>query len=282
MKTVSTWITTTGMTLALLTLSSCTLSSETTSQAGSTPPSLKNPGLENALNPGEPGATDWVEGAAQPLGDGTVRAYVALDPQGVPQEVGVILTAAALNNLPHEVVETVVPLPPQAATTAINHISVDWRPHGHHPEPIYGSSHFDIHAYVISPEQREAITAQGNDLEKAYKTPADDLIPVGYVLAPDSAEPRMGAHWINPAAAEFQGDPHGFSHTLIYGFYDGVMAFIEPMVNLDVLKSQTTVDETFAQPKRYSQPGLYPTRYRITYHPETQEHRVALLGFVAP
>ncbi len=277
MKTISTWITTTGMTLALITLTGCTVGPETAEPTGSAPP-----GLENPLNPGELEPAAWLEGEAQPLGDGTVRAYVALDDQEIPQEVGVILTAAALNNLPHDELEVVVPLPPQVATTAIDHIAVDWRPHGHHPEPIYGSSHFDIHAYVISPQQRDAITAQGADLEKAYKTPADDLIPVGYVPAPDSAEPRMGVHWINLAAEEFQGDPHGFSHTMIYGFYDGVMAFIEPMVDLDLLKSQATVEEAFARPQRYSQPGLYPTRYRITYHPETQEHRIALLGFVAP
>ena len=143
-------------------------------------------------------------------------------------------------------------------------------------------STFDIHAYVISPQQRDAITDQGSDLEKAYKTPADDFIPVGYVPAPDSAEPCMGVHWVDPTAAEFQGDPHGFSHTLIYGFYDGVMAFMEPMVSLDFLKSQATVEQEFARPKRYSQPRLYPTRYRITYHPETQEHRISLLEFVAP
>lgn len=277
MKTIPTWITATGMSLALLTLTGCTVGPETTDNLGATPPSLENP-----LNPEELGPVDWLEGEAQPLGDGTVRAYVALDNQEIPQEVGVILTAAALSNLPQEELEIVVPLPPQAATTAINHIAVDWRPHGHDPAPIYGSSHFDIHAYVISPQQRDAITAQGSDLEKAYKTPADELIPVGYVPAPDSAEPRMGVHWVNPTSNEFQGDPHGFSHTFTYGFYDGVMAFVEPMISLDFLKSQTTVEEEFARPERYSQPGLYPTRYRITYHPETQEHRVALLGFVAP
>ena len=57
---------------------------------------------------------------------------------------------------------------------------------------------------------------------------------------------------------------------------------MEPMVSLDFLKSQATVEQEFARPKRYSQPRLYPTRYRITYHPETQEHRISLLEFVAP
>jgi hypothetical protein len=220
-----------------------------------------------------------IEGETQPLGNGTVRTYVALDSQNYPQEVGVIITAAALAGLPQEGTELLLPLPFQTATTAIDHIALDWRPHGHDPEPIYGSAHFDIHAYTITPAEREAITAQGADLEKAYKTPAPEYIPAGYVLAPDSAEPRMGAHWADPTSAEFQGHPHGFDHTLIYGFYNGEVAFIEPMVSLDFLASQEDFEGEFAVPESYAQKGLYPKRYRIAFNAATQEYTVALTDF---
>ena len=223
-----------------------------------------------------------IEGEPQPLGNGTVRSYVALDGQNYPQEVGVIFTAAALAGLPQDGTELVLPLPFQAESTAIDHIALDWRPHGHPPEPIYGDAHFDIHAYTISPAEREAITAQGADLEKAYKTPAPEYIPAGYVMAPDSAEPRMGAHWADPTAAEFQGHPHGFDHTLIYGFYEGAIAFIEPMVSFDFLASQQDFEGEFALPQSYAKPGLYPTRYRITYNEATQTYTVALTDFWQP
>jgi hypothetical protein len=221
-----------------------------------------------------------IENESQALGNGTVRTYVALDGQNYPQEVGVIITATALAGLPHEATEVFLPLPFQAVATAIDHIALDWRPHGHDPEPIYGSAHFDIHAYTITPEEREAITAQGADLEKAYKTPAPEYIPAGYVLAPDSAEPRMGAHWVNPTSAEFQGHPHGFDHTLIYGFYNGEIAFIEPMVSLDFLARQQNFEGAFAVPESYAKKGLYPTRYRVAYNEATQEYTVALTEFV--
>jgi hypothetical protein len=227
---------------------------------------------------GEPRA---IEGTAQPLGNGTIRTYVAVDSQNHPQEVGVIITAAALTGLPETVTEVLLPLPAAAPTTAIDHIALDWRPHGHPPEPIYGNAHFDIHAYTLSPAEREAITAQGTDQEKAYKTPAPEYIPSGYVLAPNSAEPRMGAHWADPTSAEFQGHPHGFDHTLIYGFYNGEMAFIEPMVSLDFLASQQGFEGAIALPETYARQSLYPTRYRVAYNPTTQEYTVALTDFFA-
>ncbi|HIK45441.1 MAG TPA: DUF5602 domain-containing protein [Leptolyngbyaceae cyanobacterium M65_K2018_010] len=220
-----------------------------------------------------------VEGVPQPLGSGTVRAYVSLNEAGQSQELGVIFSAAALSNLPSTTTEVLLPLPPQAASTAIDHIAVDWQPHGHIPDPIYGMAHFDIHAYTISPEAREAITIDAAGLERAYRSPASELIPAGYVLAPDSAEPRMGSHWVDPTSPEFQGEPHGFSHTLIYGFYDGAMVFIEPMVNLEFLQSQATYEGAFPVPQTYSKPGLYPSHYRIDYNPQTQEHIVALTEF---
>ncbi|GAB4372962.1 MAG: DUF5602 domain-containing protein [Elainellaceae cyanobacterium] len=219
------------------------------------------------------------ESAFQPLGDGTVRSYAVLDEQNHLQEVGVILTETALSGLPNQRAEYVLPLPPQAEASAFTHIGLDWRSDGHDPSPIYGSPHFDVHFYTIAPEVRESITAVGADLEKAYATPEPDLIPTGYVLAPDSAEPRMGAHWVNPTAEEFQGTPHGFTHSMIYGYYNGEMAFIEPMVSLEFLKSQQAFEGPFSVPNRYSREGSYPTAYRITYNESTKEHAVALTGF---
>jgi hypothetical protein len=210
------------------------------------------------------------------LGDGTLRAYVDLDEQNQPQAVGVVFTEAALSGLPPEDTEYVLALPEQANSNGFTHIGFNWRPHGHNPNPIYGSPHFDIHFYTITPDEREGITAMGSDVEKAYTTPAPELVPSGYVLAPDSAEPRMGSHWVNLSAAEFQGEPHGFTHTLIYGFYNGEMAFVEPMIALDFLESHSTVEGTFPKPDRYSREGSYPAAYRISYNEAAKEYRVAL------
>lgn len=219
------------------------------------------------------------ESQPRSLGDGTVRTYVELDDKGSPTEVGVILSGDALSNLPDHAEEYLLQLPPEASTTAITHIGLDWRSHGHAPDEIYHLPHFDVHAYVISPQEREAITATGANLETVYATPAPELIPAGYVLAPESAEPRQGAHWIDPTADEFHGVPHGFDHTMIYGFYNGEMAFVEPMVTIDFLQSQQEFEGAIALPARYARPGAYPTAYRITYNEATGEHVIALTDF---
>ncbi|NEP18036.1 MAG: hypothetical protein F6J97_14210 [Leptolyngbya sp. SIO4C1] len=220
------------------------------------------------------------EGDLHPLGAGTVRAYVELDARSRPQEIGVILTEAALDNLPNHAAEVVLPLPTQAHGTAFDHIGFNWRSHGHDPMPIYGEPHFDIHFYTITPEQRAEITAVGANLGKVYKTPDAELVPTGYVMAPDSAEPGMGSHWVDTAAEELQGSPHGFSRTLIYGFHDGEMTFIEPMVTTAFLKSQQDDESTFAVPSRYTRAGSYPTAYRITYDEAAEEYVFALTQFV--
>lgn len=245
------------------------------------PPPGSEPALDNSNAATEAvGETlpSRLEGEPQPLGDGIVRSYVQLNDQNQPQEVGVILTENALNNLPGETAEVVLALPDQASGTVINHIGLNWLPQGHAPAPIYGAPHFDVHFYTITPEQRAAITEA--DLEKSYKTPDATLIPSGYVTGPDSAEPYMGAHWVNAAAEELQGHPHGFSHTLIYGFHDGETAFIEPMVALDYLRSQEDFESPISLPERFSQPGSFPTGYRITYEEATGEYTVALTDFV--
>lgn len=221
------------------------------------------------------------ESESQSLGDGTVRTYVELDDSGNPVELGVILSGDALSNLPDYAEEYMLQLPPQAATTAITHIGFNWRSHGHPPAEIYNVPHLDVHAYVISPQEREAITATGANLETVYATPAPELIPAGYVLAPDSAEPGQGAHWIDPTAEEFQDTPHGFDHTMIYGFYNGDMTFIEPMVTIDFLQSQQEFEGTIPVPKRYTRPGAYPTAYSITYNEATGEHIISLTGFTS-
>jgi hypothetical protein len=203
-----------------------------------------------------------------------------LDDNGNPTEVGVILSNDALSNLPEHAEEYMLQLPPEASTTAITHIGLDWRSHGHAPDDIYHLPHFDVHAYVITPQEREAITATGANLETVYATPAPELIPAGYVLAPESAEPRQGAHWIDPTADEFRDAPHGFDHTMIYGFYNGEMAFVEPMVTIDFLQSQQEFEGAIALPARYARPSAYPTAYSITYNEATGEHVIALTDFM--
>ena len=219
-------------------------------------------------------------GETKPLGNGVIRSWVTLDKQGNPSAIGVTFSEKALSGLPHGEAGTeyLLSLPTQAQATAFNHIGLDWNASGHPPAGVYNVPHFDFHFYTITPEERERITAQGDDLLKANKQPPAEYMPSGYVLVPDSAIPRMGAHLANPQSPELHGQP--FTRTFLYGNYDGRVIFYEPMITRAFLESKLSVTEYIKLPAKYSKPGYYPTRYSVRYDPQSKEYTVSLEGMM--
>jgi len=227
---------------------------------------------------GQGAATTTLSGPRQALGDGNASAYVVLDDSNQPAEIGVLITESALTELPADKLELNLALPAEIeGQTPFTHIGLNWNPQGHMPEPIYGDPHFDFHFYTLEEAARHCI--QGIHLEHSYAEPAAEHLPVGYVMAPDSAEPTQGAHWVNPNAREFQGEPHGFDYTFIYGFYGGQLSFLEPMVSLATLAQRQHVDEAIALPEQFAVEGAYPTGYSITYNAAAKQYRIALTNF---
>lgn len=214
-------------------------------------------------------------GEMRVVGDGTIATFVTLNGVGQPETVGVTFTPTLLNSLPSGMEEYPLRFPPQAQGVPFTHFVLNWEPHGHIPTEIYGLPHFDFHFYLLTPAEREGITATGEDLARVEKAPPAQFVPQGYVATP-GGEPRMGAHWIDPTSHEFHGTP--FDETFIYGFYNGRLAFIEPMITQAFLHGRTTVDRPIAQPQAYQQPGYYPTRFRVTYDPARGLYTVALAG----
>lgn len=217
-------------------------------------------------------------GESRPLGNGAIRSWVTLDRNGHPEAIGATFSEAALSGLPAgaESAEYLLQLPPQAEGTAFDHINVDWNVNGHPPAGIYNVSHFDFHFYTITPQERDRITAQGDDVARSNKQPSAEYMPSGYVMVPDSAVPRMGSHLANPQSRELQGQP--FTRTFLYGSYDGQVIFYEPMIARSFLESRQSVTEYIKLPARYSKPGYYPTRYSVKHDPKTKEYTVSLEG----
>ncbi len=219
------------------------------------------------------------EGPAVSIGQGQARAFVTLNAQGKAQTLGVRLSEAALSGLPHLAPssgewEYELALPSEAAGTGYDHASVSWNPAGHTPEGVYDVPHFDFHFYAIDNAARNAITAAGEDLERAHKAPEPALMPADYVLPPGTEVPKMGAHAIDPGSAEFQHQP--FTQTFLYGFYDGKVIFTEPMITLDFLQSRPNVSTPVKQPQAYD-PGFdYPASYGIRYDASTRQFEITL------
>lgn len=62
-------------------------------------------------------------------------------------------------------------------------------------------------------------------------------MPQDYVMDVHAVVPGEGVHVEDVTAKEFYGQP--FDTTLIYGFYNGKMAFVEPMVTRHYLLQNT-------------------------------------------
>jgi hypothetical protein len=48
---------------------------------------------------------------------------------------------------------------------------------------------------MITPKERDKITAKGSDLAKCYRKPASKFIPAGYILPQGTEYPRSGVLW---------------------------------------------------------------------------------------
>ena len=72
----------------------------------------------------------------------------------------------------------------------------------------------------------------------------------------------MGAHWMDVTSPEFHGQP--FTHTFVYGSYDGKVTFLEPMVSITTLQSGATIHKAIRQPQHFDPVNTYyPTQYSI-------------------
>jgi hypothetical protein len=228
-----------------------------------------------------PGTSEVVEGPTVSVeGGGTAYAWVRLGSDDQPEAIGVSFSEAAYESLTdttdehsklrpkHDGPAEVELAFPDAAPAPYDHATVDWWPEGHPPPNVYTVPHFDAHFYFISPETRTSI-----EPGPAETFPSEQYVPGGYVA--DSVNvPGDGMHYLNTSAPEFNGEP--FTHTFIYGFYEGSMSFIEPMAASDVLSADPDVTAEVPQPEAYKTSGMYPMSYRITHDDQAGEYRIVL------
>lgn len=239
-------------------------------------------GCAEAARPGPAAGT--YDGPALEMGGGRACTFITLDAGGKPTAIGIRMSETVLSGLPAELPhdgdawEYVLSLPKEAAAAGYDHVGIGWNPKGHLPPGVYDIPHFDFHFYLISPEQREKITAKGEDLARAHRAPAPEFMPARYVLPEGTEVPRMGAHAIDPASPEFNKQP--FTKTFIYGFYDGSMVFVEPMVAKAFLETKPNVIDPVSLPEAYSRKAYYPARYGVKYDQSRREYVISLEGLV--
>jgi hypothetical protein len=224
-------------------------------------------------------------GKAVTIGNGSAQTVVTTSEDGKPTSIAVSMTPGALDGLPTELNKSTpegswefsLPLP-AGVDTGYTEVMVDWNPHGHPPPKIYTVPHFDFHFYVIDPKTVDAIKFSGPD-DPAAKVSDAGLIAPDYQVVPDTAVNMMGVHAIDTKAPEFNGKP--FTATLIYGYDNGKLIFVEPMVTQAFLRSKPDETLPVKTPAHYSSPAYYPSKYSVRYDGASDRYLIEFEGLKA-
>ncbi|HZH97221.1 MAG TPA: DUF5602 domain-containing protein [Flavisolibacter sp.] len=212
------------------------------------------------------------------MGDGKARSFITISHTGVPIELGIEMNDGALSGFPEDHAEAafVLPLHHKATdATPFNHIVINWNEHGHPPFELFSEPHFDFHFYTISLSEQMAIPAYSPGSAHDI-LPQPSYWPAGFVPIPGGV-PQMGKHWadiLNPVV------PGTFTHTMMYGSYNGKLNFVEPMITRAFIASGADVTMPYGQPAVFTETGTYyPTKYNIRDE-AGGKHLITLSNFV--
>ena len=219
-------------------------------------------------------------GTEMNMGSGKVNSFFKVDKDGKPLELGFEMTNEALVGLSTDPLNFAgntfsLTLGAKALElTPFDHIVINWNPAGHPPAGVYTVPHFDFHLYTITTAEQMAIPPY----TPASAAMFDLLPPAGYMPAGYIADaggiPAMGKHW-------GMGPMGSFTHTLIYGSYNGKMIFEEPMITVTELQAGNSMSMSFTQPTLFEKTGKwYPTQYSHYKDASTNKYYVTLSGFV--
>lgn len=209
------------------------------------------------------------------LGNGEAWSFIETDEAGNPVAIGVQFNESALEGLPASGMhahETILQLPNEASIAPFNHITLDWNEHGHPPMEIYDLPHFDVHFYFMSKAERATIGP--NDTTQFNRPLPAENLPPNYLETPGGV-PQMGAHIIDLLSPEIAGTGI-FTHTFIYGKYDGKINFLEPMVTKAFLDSKVTVSKEIRHPAQWQKAGYYPKNYSISFDASSKVYSILL------
>ena len=256
-----------------------------------------------------------VYGEAKGLGDGFAQVYAELDGAGAPRVIGVSFDPGLLAGLPtmpntwsrcfdkngngridahgecngdYELRFTLPHELAQRANTPFKWVSVNFNPMGHPPPapPVWAVPHYDFHFYLMGPEAVGQIRPgpcseliNCDDFKRAQAP-----VPARYVHADHidvgAAVPDMGNHLIDSKSPELISQGRVFTHTFIFGAYDGHVVFYEPMITLPYLQSRPDTCVPIKQSEAWETEGYYPTRYCIRYLADAERYTVTLEDFV--
>ncbi len=201
------------------------------------------------------------------VGNGTARMFVDLGTGGEPHTIGISLTENALNGL-------------------ATHMNTTSRCFDKNGDGVVGHGEclVDYEATLALPQGAAALqlpfrwsTVNWNPEGHAPPAPPERHAPAGYIDVGASVA-AMGNHLIDAKDPELADPSLGFSHTFIYGTYDGKVIFLEPMVSRAFLAARPDDCRPIRTAAAYSTTGYYPTSYCVRYDLASATYRITLEG----
>jgi hypothetical protein len=251
-------------------------------------------------------------GEPQRMGEGTARTYAEIGADGAPQAIGILISELGFRGLPQlrntssrcfdlngnqriddrseceGDLELKLSLPEaltKRSDVPFRWVGLNFNPEGHPPEP-WSVPHFDFHFYIASRAEIAGIRVgpcpffiNCDDRKRAFLPVPEKYVAEDHINV-DAAVSMMGNHLIDKRTPEFGDPPKPFTHTWIFGAYDGHITFYEPMITLAFLKSRPDVCTPIRQPAAREQAGYYPTEYCIRYDGERAGYTISLEGLV--
>lgn len=220
-------------------------------------------------------------GDQQALADGDAYTWATLDAAGSLDELGVAITMSAIETADHSD-EVFLALPAAAyEATAFDHVAINYRRHGHGPESVYDTPHFDVHVYTVDPAVRMAIDCTDEPMPDPNRIPEPYFIPSTALEPEGTCTPGMGVHALDPTSPELAvDDPAPFDHTLILGYHAGEIAFVEPMITTESLEAQEPFAYELNRPTDFVDGAGWPTRISGSYDAAADTYHMIFGGFV--
>lgn len=225
-----------------------------------------------------------IEGDCASLYDGRVCTWATLSGETVV-EFGATVPIGAIESAPLDLEMVfppspvaVIPLPDEVAqATGFNHLMINWEPHGH-PPALFAVPHFDFHFYTVDPAVVTAIdcrdVSKPGQLPEAYALPDITIPGLGELVG--LCVPGMGMHAM-PAEEVAQTDPFGAS--MLVGYYEGDVIFVEPMIARAKLLAAEGFTMEVPTVTTAGADVRWPSRFEAVYDESTQTYRFTYSGF---
>lgn len=172
--------------------------------------------------------------------------------------------------------------------TPVRWVGFNWNPEGHAAPapPPWAAPHFDFHFYIATLEEVQAIRPgtcgeliDCDDFERATLPIPEKYLPYDHIDV-GAAVPAMGNHLIDKNSPELLDPSVPFTHTFIYGAYDGRITFLEPMITREFLLTRPNICAPIKAPQAWTVGGYYPTEYCMRHLENENAHTVSLERFV--